>query len=158
MIHEIVIGLFRFRAVPRFNRIDLLFILIGCLQGIRTSLKRLKRFPLRQIELMPFESFLFLAQAAEKATRLYGWANVQEQQGVAISIVGLSIVFSALVLVSLFIAVLPWILDKLSPWLPHVDESHDSPSIAESTGDDEKMVVAAIGYVLHTEMQKAMEK
>ena len=106
---------------------------------------------------MPFESFLFLAQAAEKATRL-GWANVQEQQGVAISIVGLSIVFSALVLVSLFIAVLPWILDKLSPWLPHVDESHDSPSIAESTVDDEKMVVAAIGYVLHTEMQKAMKK
>ncbi|MBM99492.1 MAG: hypothetical protein CMJ77_10225 [Planctomycetaceae bacterium] len=107
---------------------------------------------------MPFESFLFLAQAAEKATRLYGWANVQEQEGVAISIVGLSIVFSALVLVSLFIAVLPWILDKLSPWLPHVDESHDAPSIAESTVDDEKMVVAAIGYVLHTEMQKAMEK
>ena len=27
MIHEIVIGVFRFRAVPRFNRIDLLFIL-----------------------------------------------------------------------------------------------------------------------------------
>lgn len=107
---------------------------------------------------MSFESLILLAQAADTTEQLSGWANVQQQNGVAISLVGLSIVFSALVLVSLFIAVLPKLLDLVSPYLPQVDESFEAPSIAESTVDDEKMVVAAIGYVLHTEMQKAMKK
>ena len=66
------------------------------------------------------------------------------------------IVFTVLSLISLFIGFLPHILKALSPYLPQ--SSHVAPSPAESTVVDEEMVVAAIGMVLHTETQKAMQE
>ena len=94
-------------------------------------------------------SFLFAAVS---------WKNVSDNDGVAIAITGMIIVFLALVLISLFIAALPHILGKLEPFLPKL-EHHQSPqTAAESLPTDEEKIVAAIGFVLHQEMQKASKK
>ncbi len=85
-----------------------------------------------------------LVFAQTEATRpRFSWTNVQEDNGIAIAIVGMVIVFLALTLISLFIAVLPNLLKTLEPILPQ--SSHSVPSLAESTPVDEEMVVAAIG-------------
>ena len=94
---------------------------------------------------------VILAQASERLP--FRWSNVQEDNGIAIAIVGLLIVFTALSLITLFIGYLPNVLKALAPYLPQ--STHVAPSPAESTVVDEEMVVAAIGMVLHTETQKA---
>ena len=98
---------------------------------------------------------VILAESASERVA-FRWSNVQEDNGVAIAIVGLLIVFTALTLISLFIGFLPRILKAISPFLPQ--STHVAPSPAESTAVDEEMVVAAIGLVLHTETQKAMRE
>jgi hypothetical protein len=98
---------------------------------------------------------IILAQA-ESSRQAFRWSNVQEDNGIAIALVGLVIVFTALTLISLFIGFLPRILKALFPYLPQ--STHVAPSPAESTAVDEEMVVAAIGLVLHTETQKAMRQ
>lgn len=95
---------------------------------------------------------VILAQAASERPA-FRWSNVQEDNGIAISLIGMLIVFTALGLITLFIGYLPHILKALSPYLPQ--STHVAPSPAESTVVDEEMVVAAIGMVLHTEIQKA---
>ena len=89
----------------------------------------------------------------------FRWSNVQDANGIVVAILGMTIVFSALIVISLAITVLPRILEVVSPFLPHqAEEPHDGPPPAESTAGDEQKVIAAIGFVLHTEMQKAMKR
>jgi hypothetical protein len=64
------------------------------------------------------------------------------------------IVFCALILISLFIALLPRILGVISQYLPETEEPHESLSHPESQRLDDDAVIAAIGFVLHTELQK----
>ena len=80
-------------------------------------------------------------------------------EGLQIAISGMLIVIIALLLISLFIAVLPKLLERLSQIWPeseshHAHESHESHP--ESLRPDDDVVLAAIGFVLHTEFQRQL--
>ena len=77
-------------------------------------------------------------------------------RAIGIASTGLVIVFTALILISLFIASLPRLLEQVARIWPEVEESASHTSHPESQVADNAAVVAAIGYVLHTEMQKQM--
>lgn len=89
---------------------------------------------------------LFLAQITE--------AN--RGDALAIAATGLIIVFTALILISLFIASLPHILQVVAHIWPEVDEGHPHVTHPESQVPDDGAMLAAIGFVLHTEMQKQL--
>lgn len=81
--------------------------------------------------------------------------NVIEAQGFALSITGMVIVFTALTLISITIALLPRILEILAGILP-AEGGHRAPTprtapppSAPAASADDAAVVAAIGYVLH---------
>lgn len=74
-------------------------------------------------------------------------------RGLAIALSGLTIVFTALILISIFIASLPRILDLVSRVWPESDNLHQESSDAENSLPDDA-VLAAIGFVLHTEVQR----
>ena len=75
------------------------------------------------------------------------------QQGFSIAIAGMLIVFLALSLISAFIACLPRMLDVLGKYFPESDKSHLEALRPEKEGRDEEAILAAIGYVLHHELQ-----
>lgn len=77
--------------------------------------------------------------------------NIIDADGFGIAITGMTIVFVALVLISLFIAALPHMLERLAPFLP--PEKLPPGELPQSTPEPEEDVVAAIGYVLHIEAQ-----
>ena len=80
--------------------------------------------------------------------------------GVSIAIAGLTIVFLALLLISVFIASMPRILELVARIWPEVEERHSSKSLREgsSEGSDggDGASLAAIGFVLHTEFQRQL--
>jgi Na+-transporting methylmalonyl-CoA/oxaloacetate decarboxylase gamma subunit len=82
--------------------------------------------------------------------------NDAVSDGIPIAIAGLLIVFSALLLISLFIASLPRILGVVAKLYPEVDETHSRQSHPESQLADDGAVLAAIGFVLHTEIQRQL--
>ena len=65
----------------------------------------------------------------------------------------LVIVFAALVVITLFIQLLPGILESLASVLPEEFEP-PAPADPESSYPDEDEIVAALGYILHTELQQ----
>lgn len=81
--------------------------------------------------------------------------NVLEHHGIGLTITGMLIVFTALVLVSLFIAWLPRVLGAVGNWFPEVDlySAAASPALprspAPSSDAVDEAIVAAIGFVLH---------
>ena len=77
--------------------------------------------------------------------------------GAVVAIVGLMIVFTALILITLFISALPKILEKISRVWPEVDEPVGHPTHSDSLLADDGAVLAAIGFVLHTEFQRQLE-
>ena len=87
-----------------------------------------------------------------------GFEAISQGQGVSISVTGMLIVFLALTLISLFIRLLPTILEWLEPILPRLESHTDSPSVEEQLPTDEERIVAAIGYILHLEMEQAASK
>ncbi len=72
-----------------------------------------------------------------------------------IAAVGLLIVFVALVLISLFIATLPRLLTIVGHLWPEVDDHHGLEH-SESEPEDDLEVIAAIGFVLHSEFQRQL--
>ena len=78
-------------------------------------------------------------------------------EGAVQALVGLMIVFSALIVISLFIAALPRILALVSNVWPEVDEPAGNVGHPDSLVADDGAVLAAIGYVLHTEFQRQLE-
>lgn len=81
-----------------------------------------------------------------------GFQNIVDAEGIGLAATGLTIVFAALVLVSMFIAALPRLLPLVNSIMPEVERHHGAPSPSVSTPskaatDDE--IVAAIGFVLH---------
>ena len=83
------------------------------------------------------------------AQQYYGIQNITENDGVGISITGISIVFAALILISLFIASLPRILALLESVLPPEAEHLAATAPGEKSNDHDEAVVAAIGFALH---------
>jgi len=76
----------------------------------------------------------------------FSWQNVIDGNGIAISIVGMAIVFLSLSLISAFIALLPKVLQALEGYLPPERETHEA---APAQPQQEDEVLAAIGFVLH---------
>lgn len=70
-------------------------------------------------------------------------------RGTQIAIAGMSIVAVALILITLFIAALPKILEVVARVLPEKEEAHVAKSHPESFVADDEAVLAAIGFVLH---------
>jgi len=79
------------------------------------------------------------------------------ERGVAIALAGILIVGVALTLISLFIAALPRLLEVINQSWPEVDEPHGKKSHPESLVPDNDAVLAAIGFVLHSEFQKQLQ-
>jgi Na+-transporting methylmalonyl-CoA/oxaloacetate decarboxylase gamma subunit len=100
----------------------------------------------------------FLLAVETNGPTAFQWSNVTDGNGIAIAITGMFIVFVALLLISSTIAALPHILSVIDPYLPVVEHQHQAPSPIESLPADEERVVAAIGMVLLTEMQKAAKE
>ncbi len=84
--------------------------------------------------------------------------------GLPIAGAGLMIVFLALMLISLFIAALPYVVEMLATIVPETDGHHGDSTQGstqrsnqghpESLVPDDSAVLAAIGFVLHTELQR----
>ena len=79
-------------------------------------------------------------------------------RGIAIAVTGMVIVFAALLLVTAFITVLPRMLNVFAQVVPEVQHLHapQSPSPSPDLLPDDA-VVAAIGFVLHTKIQRQTE-
>ncbi len=91
---------------------------------------------------------LYLAQASDALSPQGSLA-----EGATIAIVGLLIVFLVLIFLSLFIATLPKALQLINAVLPESDHHHGVVH-EEQDEDAELELLAAIGYVLHTEFQR----
>jgi hypothetical protein len=78
-------------------------------------------------------------------------------QGLPIALVGLSIVFLALLLISVFLTFLPRALSVFAKYFPESEAGHGSPVHPESRADDDELVIAGLGFVLHTEFQKQLQ-
>ena len=74
-------------------------------------------------------------------------------EGVAIAATGMLIVFAALILITLFISALPRLLEVVAKVMPEAPDKHPPHDRSESLLADEA-VLAAIGFVLHTEVRK----
>ena len=86
----------------------------------------------------------------------FGIQNIIDGQGVAIAITGMLIVFAALAIISLFIALLPKMLVLLAKALP---EEHHHAAPHEKQSLDEKALLAAIGFGLYrTRVKNGVEE
>ena len=83
----------------------------------------------------------------------FGWQNVVNGNGVAVSITGMSIVFVALILVSIYIALLPKLAGLLNKIIPPATHRHGvEPTVPASgfkTGPSEAEIVAVASAYLH---------
>ena len=76
-----------------------------------------------------------------------GFENVIATNGITISIVGIVIVFSALSIIALFIALLPKIL-PLTEWLLPTEE-HAHASTASKSADHDEILAAIASALFH---------
>lgn len=76
----------------------------------------------------------------------FNWQNMIDAEGPMQAVVGMSIVFLALAVISLFIAVLPYLLRAEK-------EAASTAAAPRSAAGDEAAIAAAIGFVLHTEKE-----
>jgi len=74
-----------------------------------------------------------------------------DSDGIVIAVTGMMIVFVALIMLSLFIKVLPIILNVISRWVPEIESPHghaaDSIEADDHPGEEDE-ILAAIGVVL----------
>ncbi len=87
-----------------------------------------------------------------------GFQAISEGNGVSIAVTGMLIVFFALAIISLFIRLLPVVLAQIEPILPRLESHAQPPSAAERLPAENERLVAAIGYVLRMEMEKASQR
>jgi Na+-transporting methylmalonyl-CoA/oxaloacetate decarboxylase gamma subunit len=86
-----------------------------------------------------------------------GFQAISEGQGVTIAVTGMLIVFFALAFISLFLRLLPVVLGWMEPILPRLESHAQPPTPAERLPAENERLVAAIGYVLRMEMEKAAQ-
>lgn len=91
---------------------------------------------------------------AQDTPPLRGWEAIVENNGIGVALTGMLIVFSALAIITMFIALVPHLLAVLEPILPKGGLHRESHTPAEQSPIDQERIVAAIGMVLHTELQK----
>ncbi|MBX3436304.1 MAG: OadG family protein [Planctomycetaceae bacterium] len=81
-----------------------------------------------------------------------GLENITRAGGFGLALTGMTIVFIALVLVSLFIAGLPRLLPLVNSLLPELEGHHGvtpAASTSAASAAVEEELIAAIGYALH---------
>lgn len=83
-----------------------------------------------------------------------GLQNIIDANGIGLAITGMAIVFTVLVLVSLYIAWLPRILPLVNAILPVGEHHHGAPipsagARPQASADAEAEVVAAIALAMH---------
>ena len=76
-----------------------------------------------------------------------GWQRIMDGQGLDIAFTGMFIVFLALVIISLCIAMLPKVMAALRSILPE----HPQPTSDQEATHDDEAVAAAIGFALDEE-------
>lgn len=98
---------------------------------------------------------LSLVQSSKGADGAIASAEGAMSQGLSIAFAGLMIVFLALILISLFITALPKVVAMLETLIPEEDHHAGVPEgHPESSVPDDAALLAAIGFVLHTELQR----
>lgn len=89
-----------------------------------------------------------------------GFDNVIEGHGIGIAITGMLVVFSGLVLVSLFIAALPKVFELAGrprpTFAPRMQAAGEGVMGKELSLDIDPDLLAAIGYVLHAEREREL--
>ncbi len=83
------------------------------------------------------------------------WQNVLDGQGIGITLTGMLIVFSGLALISLFISVLPKLLELPDRVARSREAVQQTPQAAEEREPDEEELIALISLVLHEEMERS---
>lgn len=78
------------------------------------------------------------------------------RRGLVIAVMGMAIVMIALTFISLFIASMPRILGGVAKVYPEREDPHARRAHSENLAEDDEAVLAAIGFVLHTEFQKQL--
>ena len=81
----------------------------------------------------------------------FSYQNIIAGQGFELAFAGMTIVFTALVMVSTFIALLPKALVVINRLIPEVHH-HTAPTQRREQSN-ETDIVAAIGFALHTRKQ-----
>ncbi|MDH3976062.1 MAG: OadG family protein [Deltaproteobacteria bacterium] len=80
--------------------------------------------------------------------------NIIAGNGIGISITGMLIVFSALILISLFISMLPKLLPALEKLFP--EQHHHGAAVKKE--EDHTPILAAIGYALYCKKTGTLPK
>lgn len=89
-----------------------------------------------------------------------GWERIIEGNGLGMTLTGMFIVFSGLILVSLFVSMLPRIMSSLGHLrslrerraIRAVEANPENESLQEA--DEQALLWAAIGYVVQAEMEQ----
>lgn len=78
-------------------------------------------------------------------------AEMSLGDAVALALTGMAIVFVALGLITLFLFLLPHIMEKLNAVFPESDHHHGhAPAAAAPKANDDEELIAAIGFALHS--------
>ena len=92
------------------------------------------------------------AQAASDMSESFSLQNVIDGNATTIAMLGMVIVFFALSFITGAISALPHVLNWLDPWLP---KAHRHVAAVTDLPQDQERLVAAIGFVLHSEIIRA---
>lgn len=86
----------------------------------------------------------------------HSWQNVIDGNGIGITVTGMLIVFSGLLLISLFIAALPRALELKGRIAAIRDISAPVPTAAATEPPSEAEIMAVISLVLHLETERSL--
>ena len=87
----------------------------------------------------------------------FSWQNVIDGNGIGITLTGMLIVFSGLLLISLFIAALPRVLALMDDKCSAADKAQTAESVASGSDDPtEDEIMAVISLVLHLETERSL--
>ncbi|MDX2481504.1 MAG: OadG family protein, partial [Desulfuromusa sp.] len=87
----------------------------------------------------------------------YSWQNVIDGNGIGITLTGMLIVFSGLLLISLFITALPRVLNLKEYFGTALAKPTKARPVAAGTNDpSEEEIMALISLVLHLETERSL--
>lgn len=84
------------------------------------------------------------------------WQNVIDGQGIGITLTGMLIVFSGLALISLFIVILPKLLELPGRLANRETTAQEIRQAVDDSEPSEEELIAVISLVLHEEMQRSL--
>lgn len=82
-----------------------------------------------------------------------GLQRIVEGQGMALAIMGMGIVFTSLVIITVITSLMPYVLVVLAKIFPEKEEVIIKKTSVKKLSDDDSNVVAAISLALHQNMK-----